>query len=550
MIFIMKRFKQLTKLLLVSALVFAGCEGQEQSLIDDRLEENPLPTAPDVTSGDADYTNYIAVGNSLTAGFMDGALYNNGQQYSFPAILASQLELAGGGDFLQPNVNSVNGFNTSLSNVSAGVILGRTELDVSIPGPVPTQGEFPIPAFNGSRANVNNLGVPGVRVADLFSSDLQNNNALGLYYSRFATNPGTSTIISDATSKSPSFFSLWIGNNDVLGYALSGGISEALITSQADFQQNFGNALGALVQTGASGVVLNIPPLVTLPFFRAIPYNRIQLDEATANQLEGSLAASVNGAIGALVQNGLHPQEDAERRYISYSAGNNPILVIDEELEDLGPKFDQLGLPPEQRAALVPYEQSRPLTSNELVLLTAGAVLGTEADGDATDDNPTPIGVVIPLGFNIADGSLNGDQYYLTLAEQTNIVTARATFNAVIQGVVDATNQQAGAQVAHLVDVNPFLADITGLTSAQAQQLALTAAGQQAADGTIGSRISGFTLLPDFSPDGIFSTDAVHPNPRGHAIVANEIIKTLNSVYDSNIPEVDVLAYPSVILAD
>ncbi|MFD2533108.1 hypothetical protein [Gracilimonas halophila] len=548
----MKRLKQLSKLLLVTAVVFAGCDGQESSLIGDRIENNPLPNQPNYTAGDADFSNYIAIGNSLTAGLMDGALYTNGQIHAFPAILAGQLELVGGGNFLQPDVNSSNGFNASLSDPQQGLILGRTELDTNIPGPVPTQGEFPIPAFNGDRLNVNNLGVPGIKVADLFSSDLQNNNALGLYYSRFATNPGSSTIIQDAVAKNPTFFSLWIGNNDVLGYALSGGLDENMITTQGDFQNSLGNAIGALVQTGATGVVLNIPPLVTLPFFRAIPYNRIELDQATADQINAGLTP-VNQAMMALTQAPInHDPEDIARRTMEYSAGNNPILVIDEELEDLGPKYDMLlgagAINQQQRDALVPYEQSRPLTAGELVLLTAGSVLGTEADGDdAVAD--TPIGVVVPLGFDVTDQSLNGDKYYLTLAEQTNIVTARATFNAVISGVIDATNQQAGADVVHLVDVNPFMADILGLTSTEAQQLALTAAGQAAADGVTGKSVRGFNLQPDFSPGGIFSTDAVHPNPRGHAIVANEIIKKLNEVYDANIPEVDVLNYPSVIIA-
>lgn len=548
----MKRFKQLSKLLLVTAFIFAGCEGQGDSLIEDRLENNPLPGEPNYSAGDADFSNYIAIGNSLTAGFMDGALYTNGQIHSFPAILSDQLELVGGGDFLQPNVNSVNGFNASLSNPQQGLILGRTELDVSIPGPVPTIGEFPIPAFNGDRAAVNNLGVPGIRVADLFSSDLQGNNALGLYYSRFATDPGTSTIIQDAVSKNPTFFSLWIGNNDVLGYALSGGIDENMITGQVAFQNDLQNAIGALVQTGANGVVLNIPPLVTLPFFRAISYDRIELDQTTADQINAGLAP-VNQAMLGLTQPPInHDPDDIQRRLMEYSAGSNPILVIDEELSDLGPEFDILlaagQINAQQREALVPYEQSRPLTAGELVLLTAGSVLGSEADGDNSVAD-TPIGVVVPLGFNVIDESLNGDRYYLTMQEQANIVMARATFNAVISGVVDGTNQQAGAQVVHLVDVNPFMADILGLSSSQAQQLALTAAGQAAADGTVGKRIRGFDLQPDFSPTGIFSTDAVHPNPRGHAIVANEIIKKLNEVYDANIPEVNILNYPSVIIA-
>ncbi len=544
----MNKFYKLFLLLLVAGIVTYSCDGIEDSLIDDQLEENPLPSPAEYTSGSADFSNYVAVGNSLTAGFMDGALYTGGQNNSIPAILSAQFTLAGGAEANQPNVNSANGFNSALSDVGNGVILGRTELDVSIPGPTPTQGEFPIPAFNGNKAELNNFGVPGIRVADLFNADIQNNAALGLYYSRFASNPGSSTIIADATAANPSFFSLWIGNNDVLQYALSGGISEALITSQGDFQTDFGNALGAMVQTGSQGVVMNIPPVVILPFFQAVQWDVIAVDQTLADQLNAGLQ-SVNGAIQACSNFGVE-QSDIDRRLVSYSAGNNPILVIDEELDDLENCFNMLQtlgqIDAQQRAALVPYEQSRPLVSSELVLLTAGAVLNTPFQDDPTK----PIGVVIPLGFN-ADGSLSGDKFYLTGEEQVNIVTARATFNAVIDGVIAATNNSVGSEVVTLVDLHPTLADLFGLDVATATQLALSedARDPAAADGEFGLTVDGFTLLPDFSPDGIFSTDAVHPNPRGNALVVNEIIKTIEASFGATLPRANVLSYPSVIIA-
>ncbi|MBR9919172.1 hypothetical protein GYB29_16230 [bacterium] len=544
----MKKLNKLFLLLIVTGLISYSCDGIEDSLVNDQLEDNPLPTPPTYTSGSTDFSNYVAVGNSLTAGFMDGALYTAGQNNSIPAILSAQFALAGGAEANQPNVNSANGFNSALSDVGNGVILGRTELDVSIPGPTPTQGEFPIPAFNGDKAELNNFGVPGIKVADLFDADLQNNAALGLYYSRFASNPGTSTIIGDATAASPSFFSLWIGNNDVLQYALSGGISETLITSQGDFQTDFGNALGALVQTGSQGVVMNIPPVVILPFFRAVSWDVIGIDQELADQLNAGFQ-SVNEAIQGCSNLGVE-QSDIDRRLVNYSAGNNPILVIDEELDDLGTCFDTLQglniINPQQRASLVPYEQSRPLISSELVLLTAGAVLNTPFQDDPTK----PIGVVIPLGFN-ADGSLSGDKYYLTGEEQVNIVTARATFNAVIDGVIDATNNGAGSDVVALVDLHPTLADLFGLDVATATQLALSADARNpsSADGEFGISVDGVTLLPDFSPDGIFSTDAVHPNPRGNALVVNEIIKTIEANFGATLPKANVLSYPSVVIA-
>ncbi len=542
-------------LILGLAVLLTACEGQADSLINERLDDNPLPTAPTYSAGTADLTNYVAIGNSLTAGLMDGALYTAGQQNSFPVMLSSRFELLGSAPMVVPDVNTLNGFNATLSDVGNNVILGRTELDVSIPGPTPTVGEFPIPAMTAARGSVTNLGVPNIRMADLFSNDLAGNAALGLYYSRFATNPGTSTIIQDAVAASPSFYTMWMGNNDVLQYAVSGGISETLITPTVDFQTDLGNAIGALVQAGSQGVVINLPPMVVLPFFQAVQWNAIPLDEATATTLNTGLA-SVNGAIQGCAGAPFSAitADDANSRQISYSAGSNPILVNDPELTDLGACFDAL-IPAanptltaqEQaalRAALVPYEQSRPLVAGELVLLTAGAVLNTPFNGNADQ----PIGIVIPLGFNTTGA---GDQFFLTAAEQANIVTARATFNAVIDGVVAATNQTAGSTVVTVADLHPFFADIFGLDIGTATGLALSsnAIDPQYADGELGANINGVILQPDFSPNGIFSTDAVHLNPRGHAIVANEVLNTMRSVFGVSLPDVDVLSLPGVRIA-
>lgn len=58
-----------------------------------------------VTQGEADFSKYVALGNSLTSGYRDGALYIDGQNESYPNIIANQMKLAGGGSFLQPLMN-------------------------------------------------------------------------------------------------------------------------------------------------------------------------------------------------------------------------------------------------------------------------------------------------------------------------------------------------------------------------------------------------------------------------------------------------------------
>jgi len=60
------------------------------------------------------------------------------------------------------------------------------------------------------------------------------------------------TIIADAIAQQPSFISLWIGNNDVLGFALSGGDGSNPITPMdgalgVGFQQTYAATLQLLV---------------------------------------------------------------------------------------------------------------------------------------------------------------------------------------------------------------------------------------------------------------------------------------------------------------
>ena len=65
--------------------------------------ENSVEDSGFYSSGEANLSNFVAVGNSLTAGYADGALYITGQENSFPNIMAQQFAKAGGSEtFTQP----------------------------------------------------------------------------------------------------------------------------------------------------------------------------------------------------------------------------------------------------------------------------------------------------------------------------------------------------------------------------------------------------------------------------------------------------------------
>jgi hypothetical protein len=542
----MKNIFKTTLALLSVALLLNACDGQGDSLINDRLEENPLPEGPTATSGDTDFSNYVSIGNSLTAGYMDGALYTLGQQNSIANMLAGQFALTVEGDytFNQPDINSEDGFNTTVNpNPAGNTVFGRFKLDTSVPGPSPTIDGDAIAPYTGDA--VNNFGVPGIVVGQLLTAATggpadPGNPAYNPFYARFASNPGTSRIIDEVIAAQPSFFSLWIGSNDVLGYAVSGASNEAILTSDANFDDQYNGAVDALMaNTSADGVVIDIPFFLGLAYFQAVRWNNITLDEATASVISSGFE-SVNGAIQACAELTLIPTDDAADRVVSYSAGDNPILVVDEELTDLGTCFDALQgagqIDAQQRAQLVPYEQSRPLTAGELVVLSAGSVLGTEADGDASTAD-TPIGVVIPLGFNLADGTLSGDRYYLTLAEQQAIEAKRLYFNGIIEAAADNYPDRLALYVTSPFGspTNPctdgVFCDIFGLS-----------------DGVPGITVDGVNLAPDFSPNGVLSTDGIHPNPRGNAIIANEIIDVIEAKFNAQLPSLNVISLPSVTI--
>ncbi|MBD3723453.1 MAG: G-D-S-L family lipolytic protein, partial [Flavobacteriaceae bacterium] len=78
--------------LAVLSAVFASCEPEFENSVD-----------ANYSAGDADFTTYVAIGNSLTAGYMDGTVYKSGQMNSYPNMLAQQFALVGGGAFTQPS---------------------------------------------------------------------------------------------------------------------------------------------------------------------------------------------------------------------------------------------------------------------------------------------------------------------------------------------------------------------------------------------------------------------------------------------------------------
>jgi len=443
-----------------------------------------------VTKGEADFSKFISLGNSLTSGYRDGTLYSGGQAESFPSMIAGQMKLAGGGEFKQPLMpNNVGGF-TNLPGFP-----GKLELKM-VNGALSPVANAPAAALDNVAAGgpYQNMGVPGAKVAHLLAPGYGNAAGLSLglanpYFVRFASST-TASVVGDALAQNPTFVSLWIGNNDVLGYATTGGDGTNPITpvdgaAGVGFNSTYTALINTVFPTGTTrkGVVANIPNVTSVPFFTRVPAMPLtNLTDTQVSQLNTAYA-TYNAGLAQAKSLGAINDAEYQKRLIKFTAGAiaNGALISDKDLTTVP------GLPK--------YRQT---TSKDYILLTASAVLTPQAGG----------GTSVPLE----------DKLVLTEAEAAKVLTATTAYNTTIRSLADSKGLA-------FVDMNAKMIELNSKS---------------------GISWNGVRYTATFVTGGTFSLDGVHLTGRGYAVVANEFIKSINKKYRSTLPQVDPNKYSGV----
>ncbi len=458
-------------------MIFTACRPNIQ------VNQNPSagPTA--------DFSNYLAIGNSLTAGYTDGSLTVSGQLHSYPAMLFGQFALippphGAVGPFIQPLLKGDWGYP------GPKYILGMTynpcnPADSSL-APIPNTGASD--SVNGdyhfvsgiNNNQINNVGVPGIRAVDykVAGYALYALTSRAPYAARFYNNVYGSPndeLVHVVGNLHPTFFTMWLGANDVLGYALAGGQGDGTgnatpallpyfyggsdISPLVAFDSCYDLALNTAISTGASGALINIPDITSIPFFTTVPANGLKL----TRQGQADTLTAIYASHGITA---------------SFNVGANYFMIQDNA------------------------GKTRQAVPGELILLSVPDT-SIKCHGWGSVN---AAGVPMPIPNN----------YVLTTDEIQNIRTATTNFNAYIK---------YEANIHHLayVDMNSYF---TKLAS--------------------GITYDGIHYSPAFVTGGAFSLDGVHPTQRGYALIANEIIRTINSFYKSNIPSVDINQYKGV----
>jgi len=219
------------------------------------------------SKGTADFTRYIALGNSLTAGFSDGGLSLEGQQSSYPQLIGTQMKAVGGGSFTTPF------FPADKFNGSG--YLKLTALTNGVPTIVPETSNLAVRGQAGTMVlytrytgDIENFGVPGIK---LIHANIAGYGTLNNYFERLLTDAtvGTTSYMQLATAKPWTFFSCWLGNNDILSYASAGAASDAP-TAKATFSGAYTTVIDELTKKGAKGVVATIPDVTKTAYFNTV----------------------------------------------------------------------------------------------------------------------------------------------------------------------------------------------------------------------------------------------------------------------------------------
>lgn len=244
-------------------------------------------------AGDADFSRYLAVGNSLTAGYSDNSLYRNGQMHSFPAMLSEGFIAVSGGKFLQPMLPGNDGWPSPKLILAMKKRSCDTALSVMptlYPGAVDSVGSSNNISVTGP---YNNTGIPGIRCIDYV---MPGYGMFNPYAKRFFVSPATSRPIDEVVRVNPTFFTLWVGNMDVLGYALDGGKGGRPISDAYWFAAAYDTILNKLTARGSKGVALNIPDITAIPFFTTIPARGMKLTARQSNDLNNFYNTRFNGS--------------------------------------------------------------------------------------------------------------------------------------------------------------------------------------------------------------------------------------------------------------
>jgi phospholipase/lecithinase/hemolysin len=239
----------------------------------------------------ADFTRMVFVGDSLTAGFQDGALHAEGQRAAYPVLVARSV----GTEIVLPLIDEPGVPDPNPASLT-GLLLLRPDT-CSILGLSVASGHSAGRLNPTERAT--NVAVPGQDMGEALTDrwaidprdpstiDTVEDLVLGLPAALEGESPASQ--VETAVRLDPTFVVVWLGSNDALKAAIAGTVDDDTLTPLETFRANADAVFGALGAGGAEGVVLNVPDVTISPFLFTVADLQRLLAEAGVSLTPGQI---------------------------------------------------------------------------------------------------------------------------------------------------------------------------------------------------------------------------------------------------------------------
>ena len=321
------------------------------------LSCEPKIKSPIPSKGELDVSKVIFIGDGQMGGYMNDGLKNEGQKNSLANIIAEQFELIGSNSANIPWVNSAS-IGISIAGLAPLHLGYKTDCQGNVSlSPIRDASIGDVSSISQSCYNANNpftvFGIPGLRLNQFTNPNLAGINA---FYNRMCASQTTS-LLDALLAQNATFFQLYIGLEDVLDYAKSGGTNETL-PSDLQFQQNYEQVVQNLTANGAKGVIATIPDVSQMPYFTTIPWNGLTLDNSNVGTLN-----NIYNPLGFYFQLGANPflmVDSSANMFAVRPIQSSELLLLSLPLDSV--KCNQMGV-------LFPIRDEFVLDAEELTFL-------------------------------------------------------------------------------------------------------------------------------------------------------------------------------------
>ena len=594
----MNRIYNIVRAVLLTGIIFS-CKPE--------IRDVPVPS-----SGSLDLTEYVAIGNSLTAGFSDGGLYLEVQQRSYPAIIAGQItQINSNLDFSQPEMPPGNGsgyFRLSSLDLANGIF------DFVI---LPPDASW----TNKIPGNYHNLGITGMRVRDITVNGYGASPTAGnpYFYRILGEQEANKSYLDVVSESNATFFTSWLGPNDVFAYAFSGG-SDGIdgqpgsgangLTPLDEFEESYDALMNVMSGKGASGILMTIPDVTNIPFFTTVAWNALALNadqaaaatagysamidpqveagvtEATINLVATDTVLSVAVlpdladttvflqafqealAQGADQATALQIAED----YVQSQEGIAKITFLEAELNNelpahlLGqptsPELDPLfAIIDQELATNVQLQQAIAQTNAQITQAYEAGFL-PQLEAVVAQQTAAQITGLKAAGIYPTFTAGNNGFVIEVPVTQTNPLGIRQMVEGELVLFSIILTDELSPQKAAMPKPDDLVLTLDEIDNIQIYTEQYNDVIRGYANNSIGildmnlvyetiqsgAFMDGVEVDGGFIQGGVFSLDAIHLTPRGYAIVANSLITAINQKFGSTIPPVNISDYRAVIL--